>query len=481
MKNNKIVKLYRNIFEEGTTKGSFFITDSGLMVPRTRNITLWGMASSATIPPKYRKNSNIVTAIKGELKNNIHTQLPAFFKFQKEPVSAFTEALGMEISTYFNTTTSYNYPAHIDDSPNSLFRLASLQLDKTPENFGSLIFSFLAKDEELITFYKMASCQEMSVDVMSLSALVPSFLASNLPHLPPSEINKTALRIQQDYAYQYLLRDYLGDIDYTSKNSGIVINKSLGYAHLAPNFDFGESMNVLIANKFKQPKLTRLEDYDEVARHYMTQENIDKANNAKLKRYNTPVSELAKEPTFRDNSDINIYFICSAYPEVAETFREDLQSFTYSETLHKIIKQYTSKDGLITEEQGDMTLEYLRERSFILERKLEENLEFVPAEKRYNFEWIYDRENETQQDLAPYQSVFQQTQGEELLAQEKQQISLASTPTIPYEDANAQDIETLHNLPLVENDIIRQFPLLAPQKTQPSQQLDSLAFEGTVQ
>lgn len=376
MKHGELVKLYRNIFEEGTTKGSFFITESGIMTPRTKNVNLWGLTSSSSIPPKYKANPNVVTSVKQQLQDCAPTQLPAFFKFQKNPTSGFSEAVAMEVSTHFNTRTSYNYPAHIDQSENSLYFFAQNQLPEPQSDFGSLVFSFLSKDEELVSFYKMARSQEISTDFMTISSLIPSFVANNLPNLSKDELSQLTTEINRDYAYQYLLRDYLGDIDYTSKNAGIIINKNAGYATLAPNFDYGESMNLLTEAKFKPPKLDKLEDYPENTRQFMSQV-IDKINESKLKKYNASPKEMAQQNTFEDKSELNIRFICTTYPDVAEAFRQDLQAFISSGQLPQIMGQYAGKDGLVTPEQADMCVEYLEERGAIFENKLTTHLEKV--------------------------------------------------------------------------------------------------------
>lgn len=382
MKVNEVAVLYKNLFEEGTAKGSFFIDDKGLMAPRTRNITLWGLASSLSIPEEFRNNPNIVTSLKHKLPTSPETPLSAFFKFQKTLTSTFTEAVGMEIASHFNTPTCFNYPANIDDSPNSLYRAVCPYLD-TKTQYGNMIFSFLGRDEELVTFYKMAVAQETSYDVMTLTELVPNFVSSHLPQLSSTQAKNTISNIQQNFAYQYLLRDYLGDIDFTSKNSGIILNRQLGYARIAPNFDFGEILNHLITNKFSKPELDSVENYPEYLRSIMTQDKIDKINASKLERYNTPVSEIAKRNTFDDKSDINIQFICRAFPQVAERFKQDLGAFSESGLLPQIIGKYVGEDNLITEEQGSLCLEYFEERSKVFDRKLEDNLSQVPQELRY--------------------------------------------------------------------------------------------------
>ncbi len=385
MKINEIATLYKNIFEEGTAKGSFFITDNGLMAPRTRNVTLWGLAHSLSIPEEYRKNPNIVTALKEQLPTSSDAPIPAFFKFQKSTVSVFTEAIAMEIATHFSTKTCFNYPANLDKSPNSLYQAVSPYLD-TKTEFGNMVFSFLGRDEELITFYKIANAQEMTTDVMTLTELVPQFIAKALPHLSPEKTMQTVSHIQKDYAYQYLLRDFLGDIDFTSKNSGIIVNPVRGYATIAPNFDFGEVMNSLVANKFSPPKLDSIENYSEAARQFITQESIDKFNAIKLAKYNCPVSEYAKRNTFEDRSDININFICQAFPTVAQKFSEDLENFMASGLIPEIIGKYSGEDNLITAEQAEMSIDYLQQRGAIFSEKLEDNLALVPGEKRYAYD-----------------------------------------------------------------------------------------------
>ena len=393
MRINEVAFLYKNLFEEGTAKGSFFINNNGLMSPKTRNVTLWGLASSLSIPEEYRKISNIVTYLKDNLSTNTESPIPAFFKFQKAPYSIFMEAVAMEIATHFNTKTCFNFPASIDNSPNSLYRSVSPFINTNTER-GNMVFSFLGRDEELFTFYKIANARETTTDVMTLTELVPQFIATNLPQLSNSQAIETIRTIQQDYAYQYLLRDLLGDIDFTSKNSGIVINKQLGYATLAPNFDYGEVMNLLISNKFDAPVLDSIDNYPESLRAIMTQERIDKANSAKLKMFNTPIREIAKQSTFLDKSDINIRFICSAFPEVAESFNQDLQEFLQSGLIPEIIDKY-AEEGLVTPEQADMCVEYLQERGDLFNKKLEENLSSIPNELRYATQTSYEQNEDT--------------------------------------------------------------------------------------
>ena len=167
------LKLYRNFFEEGTSKGSFTIHDGGRMYPQTRNQTYWGLASASFIPQEFKDKHNVITS--NTNKTTDASQLSAFFKFSKTNFNVFAEAVGMEIASCFNTKTSFNCPVVLTPSEPTLYSKLSEEQKSSPV-MGSLVFSFLGRNETLFTFGSIVHTEAPSTNIVDMCKTIDKFI-----------------------------------------------------------------------------------------------------------------------------------------------------------------------------------------------------------------------------------------------------------------------------------------------------------------
>ena len=373
------LKLYRNFFEEGTSKGSFTIHDGGRMYPQTRNQTYWGLASASFIPHEFKDKHNVIVSN----KSTDASQLSAFFKFAKTDFNVFAEAVGMEIASCFNTKTSFNCPVVLTPSEPTLYSKLTEEQKSSPV-MGSLVFSFLGRNETLFTFGSITHSEAPSTNIVNMCKTVDRFIMekhhSNLIGAYQN-LSQMSLSAKQDLCYQCLFRDCFGDVDYSTRNSGLIFNEDTGEIKTAPQFDFGELMGVLYSSKMVPPVLDSIENYAEHVRPFIKPEIIEKNNIAKIEKYNSSPTQLAQIQTLGDISEENMAAICHSFPEVAYQFLQDLNAFNQSNALPNIVEKYSGEDNLVPTEQGQMAIEFLNARAQIFSQQLSENLQqYAPAD-----------------------------------------------------------------------------------------------------
>lgn len=372
------LKLYRNIFEGGQSKGSFIVQSDGSMYPATQNKTLWGTASASYIPQKFRLNPHVITSGTSiiQLFPNSPVQLPAFFKSAKEPFNIFAEAATMELISMMSGTTSFNCPVSIGPSEEVLYSLLTPEQKAQPA-MGTLVFSFLARNENLFTFSKITKNESPTTNLSEMWKTIDEFVRSKQYETGHSidQMNEIALQAKQTVAYQYLCRDMFGDVDFSSRNAGMVYNENTGEIFAAPQFDFGEALNILNTTKIKPLKLESIEIYPEFLRTPERIAKIKENNQARIERRASSPSQLAEIDTFAEQSQNNMVFICKRCPEVATLFLQDVANLKLANPVPEIVSKYAGEGNLLTEEQGQMATEFITARINVYEKRLTENLQ----------------------------------------------------------------------------------------------------------
>lgn len=372
------LRLYRNVFEGGQSKGSFIIQSDGSMYPATQNKTLWGTASASYIPQDFRLNPHVVTSGTNilQLFPNSPVQLPAFFKLAKSPFNIFAEAATMELVSMMSGTTSFNCPVSIGPSEEVLYSLLTPEQKAQPA-MGTLVFSFLARNENLFTFSKITKNESPTTSLSEMWKTIDEFIYSKQEEAGYTidQMHEIALLAKQTVAYQYLCRDMFGDVDFSSRNAGMVYNENTGEMFAAPQFDFGEALNILNTTKIKPLQLESIEMYPEFLRTPERIAKIKENNQARIERRASSPSKLAEIDTFAEQSQENMMFICKRCPEVARLFLQDVANLKSTNPVPGIVSKYAGEGNLITEEQGQMATEFITARINVYEQRLTENLQ----------------------------------------------------------------------------------------------------------
>ena len=374
----KSLRLYRNVLEGGQSKGSFIIQSDGTMYPATQNKTLWGMASASYIPQEFRLNPNVITAGTNilQLYPNSPVQLPAFFKLAKSPFNIFAEAAAMEIISKMGGTTSFNCPVSIGESEEVLYSFLTPEQKEQPA-MGTLVFSFLSRNENLFTFSNITKKESPTTSLTEMWKTIDSFILSKQDETGHSldTMKAAALTAKQQLAYQFLCRDMLGDVDFSSRNAGLVYNEGTGEIFAAPQFDFGEALNILFTTKIKPLQLENIEMYPEFLRTPDNIARVKQNNQMRIERRATSPAKLAETPTFAEKSEENIILICKNFPEVAHAFLQDVANLKLTNPIPEIVAKYSGEGNLISAEQGQMTEEFITARIDLYEQHLIEDLQ----------------------------------------------------------------------------------------------------------
>jgi len=190
--------------------------------------------------------------------------------------------------------------------------------------------------------------------ILGVDALAQKYVAEFPPELLQEQLKKINSRIVRSY----LLREFLGDCDYTDLNSGFVINRDAQTIRYAPNFDYGESFNALI-----KTKLDYLPSEKEIEAILKWQPDyVEK----KKERAKTPISSIAQ--TFAsDSSSANLRFVFENYPEEAREFLKNLNEVAKSGVFNEIVDSYQhmTNNGkpLLNVEEAGMFKEYIKCRT----------------------------------------------------------------------------------------------------------------------
>ncbi len=399
---DKVVLTVKNHTFRG--KGDFHISEIGIMSPKTRNSAIWGSIEAGFLPDIIFKDQHFVVPTEGRrMKDGRPITLSAFYKFSKSNFNVFAEYLGAKLASHFNTKTSYNCPAIIDKEESSIYDALTQIPESKNNSHGSLVLSMLGPNDKLFSFAYVLGKSEPVSDVRFMFKAIKDFVFSNEPDKKTAEV--LVSQFQREFAYQYLFRDCFGDVDFTSKNSGMIKNEETKQISLAPQFDFGELLNTLYRAKICEPKLDRIENYPEHIRSNAIIEMIKRVNENAIKENEAPASEVAQKSTFGEESFKNISNICGKYPDIVAYFLQDIQNFQNGETnISELVENCAiqNNEELINSEQREHVSLFLQERLKVYSENLQEGMEtFGPKDYLKNF--FSNQQKSTVQDDAPVQ------------------------------------------------------------------------------
>lgn len=305
--------------------------------------------------------------------------ISATFKPCYERFSAIAENLGMRIAMALEIPTSYNYIVKFDKEkfPQIIKHIQNNYMYKTLQPYGIVSIDFLKpiKDdcgeitgETLESFADVMRRVELSrlqnnTLVKNWIECVDLYVKNNYPDLPKEYLDEQIKRINSRIVRSYILREFLGDCDFTDLNSGIV---NLNYA---PNHDYGESFNALIRTKFFEPPTGK--DLDLILKY--DPEYLEKKE--KIKN-NTLVESLAQRFS-QDTSEENLKYITKNFPNETREVLSGLVEAIKNDTFSSLVDDYATAEGgqepLITLEEAKMFKIYLNTRAGWLQNLLYNN------------------------------------------------------------------------------------------------------------
>ncbi len=377
-----------------------------------RSMNIWGQVPSKNLPLdeinnaiKQGNKSCVWTCYDNKIYGNtdengkilpiteqdLPRTISATFKPCYAKYSAIAENLGMRIAMALDLPTSYNYIVEFNPK-NPKYKDIVRHLNdrdlKKLQKYGIVSIDFLKpatlENESLSQAYsgdRLVSFEEsiqmahlrFSSDpskpllvktwIESLRDFVVSKMDIALQYMSKEKFVDQIKKIESRIVRSYLLREFIGDCDFTDMNSGLCYDSKAHTIMYAPNFDYGECFNSLIKTKLDfMPPDEELEVIVKWDKNY-----IEK----KLEKSKTPINELAKSYSTA-TSEENVRFIMSKYPEDAKEFFESLKLAMKEGRLTNLVDAYTKCDEpLLTKEEADMFKEYISSRADFFVNALE--------------------------------------------------------------------------------------------------------------
>ena len=207
----------------------------------------------------------------------------------------------------------------------------------------------------------------------SLCAFIRDKKEQYLPDISQEKLEKQIKCVKSRVVRSFLLREFLGDCDFTDRNSGFIFDSKAQDLQFAPNFDYGESFNALI-----KTKLDYLPPKEEVEIILKWDKDYLKRKEEKSK---TPIETLASQ--FSSNtSEENIKYIVENYQDDTKEFLGSLKNLiTNSNILDRLVDDYTKSERnnppLLTPNEANVFKSYIgcRANWFInyLDKELKSN------------------------------------------------------------------------------------------------------------
>lgn len=364
------------------TKGSMQIEEDGYVISRSQHQTIWAKVDKEAIPAPIMHFDNIVIPTKNrESKTGTAS---AFFKFCKNDFQIYSETLGMRIASLFpGTKTCYNCPAILDKNRPSI-QDALTKVNDINSGKGMLVYSLLDKGEYLYTLMDASKVEMPVSSVEENFKTIQKFINEKRTDLDFRSRIGLGIQLKKEYAYQWLFRDCFGDVDFTSRNAGLIHNTETNEVRLAPQFDFGEILNILYKNKFCEPTLDKIENYAGLPDQEKWQAMVDRVNASKIAKHNASPAELAKLDT-TDTTKANITYLTTKQPDVVCSFLKDLNYFNEAQYITVLVPEYTDNYNLIPKEQADMVTQFIQARMDNFSQNLVEGLQQNSPEYLENY------------------------------------------------------------------------------------------------
>lgn len=345
-----------------------------------KSFNVWGRVPSSNLPLQYYENvrkadtkSAVWTAYDAELLkgDDIPDRISATYKSSFDKYSHVCENMSMRLAVALGIPTSYNYIVNFESEKyDKILKNYPININANKvKSHGLVSVDFLQPDERLHEFYDLRRCgQSLSVEnwINKVSGVCKD-LCNDMNNKNAADMIK---KVNSRIASSVLFRELVGDADFTDKNCGIVVNEKKKTVKYAPNYDYGESFNALIQNKFiNVPK--KLEDYSEEERKSLEIILKYQPNYLEIKaaRANVEISELATHYASAESQN-NIKWVLNNYPDESFEFLQSLENIRHSSFLNDLTSDYTKDDELLTQSEGNMFLEYLTERVNFLDNTI---------------------------------------------------------------------------------------------------------------
>lgn len=349
----------------------------------------------------YKKNE---TSGRGNLMpvklEDLPKTISATFKPTYSRFSVIAENLGMRIAVALDLPTSYNYIVKFDfQAENSGFKSLLKHLNERdiknlqpygivsidflkPANDSTVFLSTTYSGERLVSFEEsMKIADAVYSDSSEKSFLVKNWLKSMcalirdkkeqyLPDISQEKLEEQIRCVKSRVVRSFLLREFLGDCDFTDRNSGFIFDSKAQNLQFAPNFDYGESFNALI-----KTKLDYLPSKEEIEFIIKWDKDYLKRKEEKSK---IPVEVLASQLS-SSSSEENIKYIVENYKEDTKEFLTSLKNLMANkEILDNLIDDYTKSEKntppLLTHEEANIFKSYIRCRANWFINRLENNI-----------------------------------------------------------------------------------------------------------
>lgn len=359
----------------GRSKGDFIVSEQGTLFPVTKSPTIWGQIPTVTVLQKNICANHALCFNPFKADGTLPENASVLFKFQKNNYGIFSEYIGQKLACHFDTPTTFNFPAKIDVNEPSIQTALKELRPSVIRNMGTVVVSMLQENDCLYSFSYIGRDNSSIPDVRFALRGIDNFIKSNLQQTANDEfLSKKAQELKEDYCYQYLFRDCFGDIDFTSKNGGIIHNKITNEVKLAANFDYGEMFSYLYSAKFVKPIPVNLSAFPEnLQNNPAFVESMQRSYNQKLEVYNTPAYQLGlNHQTFGEDSLSNISTLCEKFPNVVLNFLTNLRSFIKTDTISAVATDanHVEDEQFLTDEEQCFVEDYVRGKTANYEKTL---------------------------------------------------------------------------------------------------------------
>ena len=346
----------------------------------------------------------------------IHPQIPkisATFKSCFDDYAAVTENIGYQVARVLDMPTSYNYIVEFnpDNYPAITSNYSGLGRTSGPKAYGIVSIDFLQqkkaplkvsetmyKGEDIPSYSEIEGDRLISFeDAFKLYNLriggpltndankienwlnaVDEVARKELLGCPRERVNKELAHVHSRIARSFLLREFLGDCDFTAYNGGMVINKATMRLRYAPNYDFGDSFNGL-RKKILRVRQTTLTEEQELAERG----TICGLPPAVFNKQSEAIKTMLRNQTYGDAtpasmeevaslwssgiSEENFDYVMKNFPDSADEFFVNLDVAIMKGEIDHIIDDFaglTCKgEELLAKEEIDLFKDYLYSRA----------------------------------------------------------------------------------------------------------------------
>ncbi|MGN0961662.1 MAG: hypothetical protein ACI4PF_05655, partial [Christensenellales bacterium] len=331
-------------------------------------------------------------------KRGLPSTISATFKSCFRKYAAVVENLGMYIAKELDMPTSYNYivafdkdeyPIIIDNYHNSsrvdkLQPVGIVSVDflqnkevpeyeedyrvKTEDGYEWTTISKNYSGDKLVAFYDTLNTS-VKDNLNGDANLIKNWIrgVNRVAETYMTNFTKEEKSLCLDNTYSRivrstLLREFLGDCDFTAYNGGIVVNPKKHTFRYAPNFDFGESFNGLVKENLDVESNTLSEDILNSLPEDVRQKLLQSQQGKSKKTIEEIACSFASS-----TGETNFKFIMENYSQYAKEFFDNLQDAISRNAFDKLVDKYTQMsingEPLLTLEEAEKFKQYIKIRA----------------------------------------------------------------------------------------------------------------------